>query len=233
MALHQRNKFLIAAALLLLSTPARPQDAAVQARDVRRLETELTLAKSPAFYLVLDLPGRALELRTRGLVLRRWTLEQVRQSGARAAEGVYTIRKKIASFVPTRSEIVPEKGAEEPTPKAEEAKSKEAGSGPKSGATTSPAAPYELQALEVQDMPDSFDLALDSGLVLRLSVRKKGLSSILARTERALYLPLKTLLLTLKNKHFDLVELIFNEKKESQAIYWTVFEGQKIFILTN
>jgi len=206
---------------VLLAIPGFGQDASVGPQDVRRLETELSLARSPAFFFILNIEARTLELKARGIVLRSWTLGDISQSGFRAAEGVHSIAKKTAPFVPTRSKINPEKADEEPPAKPEETKK----------ATSTDA--YDLQALEVQDMPERFSLSLDSGLTIQFRPQNRGVSSILGRAGRAIYLPLKTLFLTLKKKRFSTLELQFAEKNEVQGLYWIISEGQNIFIITN
>ncbi len=217
---------------VLVPLPIKAQDAADRAREVRRLETELSLAKSPAFYLALDLEARKIELKARGMVLRDWALDEIHQSGSRAAEGVYSILKKAARFIPTRLKITPEKEGEEQIVKPDESKAKENGQ-VKAEAGQPATETYDLQALEIRDMPSSFDLILDSGLTIQCRPHKKGLAAILAKTGRALYLPLKTLVLAVKKKRLDIIELSTKDSKEAQALYWTVFEGQKLFILTN
>lgn len=195
------------------------QETAPKPKDVVRLETELGLAKAGVFYFVLHIESKTLELKARGLTFRSWTVVRLDQSGRRPAEGVATIVKKTAAFVPSRSKIKPEKESEEETP-----------------ATPPPtpaAGEFDLQALEVHDMPDRFDIQLDSGLKLVCSPAKGGVSSFLAKTGRALWIPLKTLLLRVKNESFSTIEIDFQNKIESQALYWTALEGQKIFILNN
>lgn len=195
------------------------QDPSLQAREIQRLETELSLTKSAAFYFLLHIESRTLELKAKGIPLRSWKIAQSEASGRRASEGVMTVMKKAASFVPTRTKIKPEKEAEEPSVKAEP-------SPPASGE-------YDLQAFEVQDMPERFEIVLDSGLKIICGPQKQGVSSLLEKAGRTLFIPLKTLVMTLKKQNFSILELGFEEKKEAQAIYWTIFEGQKIYVLNN
>jgi hypothetical protein len=202
-----------------MSVAAGGQDVGSQTRALRRLETELALAKTGAFYLVLHIESKSLELKARGLTLRGWTIGEFAQSGRRPSEGVLTIVKKAAPFVPTRSKIKPEKEDEAQPAQAEPAK-------PATGE-------YDLQALEVHDMPGRFDLMLDSGLTIRCEPKKQGVSSFLDKAARALVLPLKNLIHSLKQKSFSLLELGFEDKLETQSIYWTAFEGQKIILLNN
>jgi hypothetical protein len=205
------------AGLAFFSLAARGQDAASRAREVQRLETELALAKSGAFYFVLKVESRTFELRARGLSLRSWAIGEIVQSGRRPAEGVYTISRKNASFVPTRTKIKPDKEDEEQPVKP----------APATGA----AGEYDLQALEVRDMPERFVLRLDSGLEIRCGPKREGVLSFFGRTARVLGLPLKTLFLAVKKKSFSTLELGFAGKKESQSVYWAAFEGQKIYIV--
>jgi len=82
-------------------------------------------------------------------------------------------------------------------------------------------------------MPERFSLSLDSGLTIQFRPQNRGVSSIFGRAGRALYLPLKTLFLTLKKRRFSTLELQFAEKNEVQALYWIISEDQNIFIITN
>ncbi|MBN2255620.1 MAG: hypothetical protein JW736_07925 [Deltaproteobacteria bacterium] len=213
----QRRRIWAAAAALFLARAGWGQD--VRWQDVVRLETELGLAKSGAFYYLLHLESRTLELKSRGLNLRTWNIVGLDQAGRRPEESVDRITKKAAGFVPTRSKIDPVKESEDEEPSSQTA--------------VSATGEHQLQSLEVHDMPDRFELILGSGLKIICAPPRAAVSSVLAKTARALWIPLKTLVLTIRKKSFSIIEIQLLEKKEAQTLYWTVSEGQKIFIVNN
>lgn len=98
----------------------------------RLLEEELKLAARPQIYLVLDLAGRVIQVKSRGIELQRLLISEWRQVGEGSLAGVFRLRARPAV---TR-------------PKA------------------APADPTSVPAIEVQHMPDRYDLIFDPGLVV-------------------------------------------------------------------
>lgn len=197
-------------ALLLLIGAAGLSGQTADKEKVLRGRQELTweyeLAKEPHFYFVLDAPHKTLELRVRGMVLRIWKIESVRFWGKPAFTKTVRLVKKSALKPPQRNILKPGETATAPKdPKA--------------------AAAFELDALELKDMPRSFGLDFDNGLHVSVKTREIGLRGI--REEIYWYgsLPVRNLLGARKGKTISEMEIRFKNEKDAQAIYWIFVEG--------
>jgi len=177
-------------------------------RSQQELTWEYELAKEPHFYFVLDAPGKNLELRVRGMVLRTWKLERVRFWGKPAFAKTVRLVRKSALKPPQRNVIKP--GETTTTPKD-----------PKAAAT------FELEALELKDMPRSFSLEFDNGLHVSVRTKESGMRGIKGEIYWYGSLPLRNMLWARKGKTTSELEIRFENEKDAQAIYWIFFEGIK------
>lgn len=171
------------------------------------LNLEYQLARKPSFYFVLDLGSRALELRVRGMTLREWPIGKIRfwgEPALRGETGTLELERKSALRVPERNVIKPGQ-AETVTSKPGE---------------------FELKALELKDMPDSFDLYFKSGLHVRIkTLGRGGLPARLASAFKwYVALPLRNLFSSGKGKGPAELEISVPDRKSAQSIYWIFFE---------
>jgi hypothetical protein len=211
---------------LVSSGGAAPGDKSALAKKQDSLNSEYALAKESHFYFILDVPGRRLELRVRGMVLRSWQLQSMRFWGKPEFSGNVELARKSTLKAPERIVIKP--GPDEAQPAS-------ATEPPQVSAAAANPAEFDLEALELKDMPKRFSLDFDNGL--HVTVRSKGDSS--AGWLRSLgeawrwyvALPLRNLLGQGKGKRLSELDLIFEGDKDAQAIYWHFFEGIKGVIL--
>ena len=202
-----RSLIVIAITLAGAAWPAvaRGQETPGAAPENRVIEEELALAKNPDFYFMMNLGTRAIDLKARGFVLRRWTPERVRFWGTPVAFKTLSLTRKTALTLPQRRVIRP--GEPEAVPI-------------KPG-------PFELEALEVKDMPPAYTLELEDGTRVSIAPRAKGLSGIWKDIKWYVGLPLKTLKRKLQKRTMTLIEVSFEDAKEGQAMYWALTEGLK------
>jgi hypothetical protein len=205
-------------------------DRAELAKKQASLATEYSLAKDSNFYFVFDVLGRKLELRVRGMVLRSWPLQSMRFWGSPGFSGTVELVKKTTLKAPERIIIKPGDSAEpEPAAAAQTAKPAAA------GAAATNAAEFDLEALELRDMPRVFSLDFDNGL--HITVKAKGAGSTgLAGTFREAWrwyidLPLRNLFGSREGKKISELELTFEKDTDAQAIYWHLFDSIKGIIL--
>ena len=217
---------LTAAVLASGAAPAGADKASLGKRQ-SSLNAEYALAKDPGFYFVLDVLGRTLELRVRGMVLRSWPLQSMRFWGQPDFSGNVELVRKTALKAPQRIIIKP--GSEEgagPAPAAQSAQAKAAPTDP---------AEYDLEALELKDMPKRFSLDFDNGLHVTVRSKAAGSTGTIGSLKDAwrwyVALPLKSLFDGKGDKAFSELELIFDGDKDAQAIYWHFFDGIKGVIL--
>ena len=180
------------------------------------LSAEYALAKEAMFYFVFDVPGRKLDLRVRGATLRSWPIRSMRFWGRPDFAGTVGLARKTALRAPERIVIRPGEAEE-----AEDAAP--------SGSGT--AGEYDLEALELKDMPTRFKLDFDNGL--HVTIRRGGgvTSDLLAKAKDALRwyvdLPLRSLFGRSAEGAGSFLELILEEENDAQAIYWHFYDGIK------
>lgn len=180
-----------------------------QARFIQKkefLEQELALAASPDCYFICDLREKRLVLKSNAVVLRTWEMAGLRAWGRPVPLKALPLVKKSALNPPQRNLIKPGEKKEE------------------SGA-------FELEALEIKDMPASFRLDFEGGVSLSVSARKKGAWPRLARLGRALAwnvgMPFRALRLAYEKKSETIIDITLGEERDAQAIYWAFYEGIK------
>ena len=134
--------------------------------EARLVEEELALAKTQSYYFLLDLGAKRLDLRVSGSPLRSWDLARVRVWGEPAALTATALVKKTAIRPPERTVIKPG-GEEEPAPAPPPpAKNGTAGE--------TPAPAFELEALELKDMPPVFRMSFDDGFDVSIVTGDQG-----------------------------------------------------------
>ncbi len=176
------------------------------------LNSEYGLAKGPDFYFVLDLKGGRMELKVKGVVMKTWPLQGVRFWGRPDFPATIEISRKSALRAPRRFKIKPPQDNEERSDEVDPAG-------------------FELDALEISDMPRGFSLISKEGA--RLMVRARGggpgswLGSVVSFVAWRTLIPVQHLFRTMARKPRFAVEIWFKEKKDAQYVYWTFFEGIK------
>jgi hypothetical protein len=216
-------KTIRAVALLLAAVCAWPSSAQGQengdlVRQQESLSSEYGLARAPSFYFVLDVAGRKLELRVRGMALRSWPLSSLRFWGKPAFQGNVELKEKSALKTPERIVIRPaEAGEQDEGPKEE-------GAGE-----------FDVEALELKDMPESFRLEFDNGL--NVYVRSSGGSAgglggrLWSSWRWYFWLPVRSFIGWGKGNERSWLELTFEDKRDAQAIYWHFFKGIRGIII--
>ncbi|MGQ9801012.1 MAG: hypothetical protein ACUVRL_05030 [Candidatus Saccharicenans sp.] len=208
-------------------------------KENRFLEEELKLAKTPQYYFVLNLREKTLELRARGMVLKSWKASELRYTGKPVPLQVTTLTNKTALKPPERKVLNPaEQQAEEVKKAAEKAKQEEEkkkkaeeAKKPEQAQTTTatPADTFEVEALEITDMPGSYELNFDDGL--RIFIRSKsGLQESFRQTRERLlwytWYPVKHFLWRKSELRPQLI-LYFDNMRDAQGIYWAFIDGIK------
>lgn len=172
------------------------------------LESELKLAKKPGLYFIFDLKDKRISLKARGILLKEWEVKQVRYWGNSVAVKPISLTGKMTILPPKRERIEPGESDEN--------------------------AKYELKALELDDMPSSYTLFLAEGIFLYVRPEAKGWVSIFPMTlstlKRHTLFPLKTVWFSVKKKPFTSIDIVLNDKKESQILYWAFTERTECII---
>jgi len=204
---------LAAAILGLLSLSA--QDPRVLSEQNRRLENELSLARKPVSYMVIDLESKTVTLRSRGMILKTWGVHRFKTWGKPIPDQTVKLVKKTALSNPKRANITP--GQEETKKKSDEKKDT-----------------FDLGTLELKDMPVHYNLLFEGNV--RISVRPRtkrfwpALLNIAKSVSWLTYLPLKTVWFSVRGKSFTQIELVIRSEKDAQGIYWSFLDGHGTLI---
>jgi hypothetical protein len=192
--------------VLLLAASAAFGQAADKEKTIRgqqELTAEGELAKEPHFYFVLDVRGKNLELRVKGMVLRAWKLQSLRFWGKPAFSKTVQLVKKSTLKPPQRNVILPGEAAVAPKDPSK----------------------FELEALELKDMPRSFGLDFDNGLHVSVKATEKGLKALRDEVRWYAWLPVQSFFSARNGKPLSELEIRFENVKDAKAIYWIFFEG--------
>jgi hypothetical protein len=230
MAMKKRTAILaLAAAGFICVGAAAAADKIALAKKQDTLGAEYNVAKESNFYFVLDVLGRKVELRVRGMVLMTWPVRSMRFWGRPEFAGTVELSRKTSLKAPERIVIKP--GEEEELVKAPAAGAKTAAA----IALTTANPDYDLEALELRDMPKRFSLDFDNGLHVTIKTSggdSRGLAGAFKDAWRwYVRLPLRSLFGTRRGKSVSELELVFDNDKDAQAIYWHFFDGIKGIIL--
>lgn len=203
----RRTLIVIALALGVAVSPAAPlvRETTGAAPENRVIEEEWAMAKTADFYFMINLGARTIDLKARGFILKRWTPDRVRFWGAPVAFKTVYLARKTALTLPQRRVLKP---------------------GEPDTVSTKPGQ-FELEALEVKDMPRAYTLELADGTRISVAPRVKGLFAFWKDIKWYIGLPLKTVKLGLKKKTMTLIEFGFEDPREGQAMYWALTEGLK------
>jgi hypothetical protein len=200
-------------------------DKATLAKRQDALNAEYNLAKEAKFYFVLDIAGRTVELKVRSMVLKSWPIQAMKFWGQPDLAGTVELVKKTTLKAPERIVIKPGDTEVAPAPAAKAA--------PAGGAATT--ADYNLEALELRDMPKRFSLELDNGLHITVNAKTGGRLGLGSKMKAAwrwyVSLPLRNLFGPRQDKKPSELELVFGDEKDAQSVYWHLFDGIKGIVL--
>lgn len=174
------------------------------------LKQEFELASKPQLYFLFNLSEKKLELKARGLLLKEWKIARIRRWGGHPALKILTLEKKSALFAPKRKKIKPGEV--------------------QSGGT------FELEALEVKDMPTIYTLKFNEGLKIYVRPKAKKFGGSMASIGFFLrwygWFPIQNLFFQIFKKPVKLMEISLASGEEAKAIYWALLEGMKGLIFS-
>ena len=192
--------------VLGLASGVWPQDLASALKENRFIKEELALAKRSPLYFVLDIAEKTIDIKAKGIVLKEWKISKLRLWGSPPPLAAMAVLKKSSFSVPQRIKIQP---------------------GEAEGETAS----FELDALELKDMPSSFSLILERQTVVYVGPAASGLGSRIGRFGHFLNwyigLPLKNLWLQIRSKPMTMIDVTFSSADEARSLYWALADKTK------
>ena len=190
--------------ILADATPQHP----FPVTEAHLLATELTLAKGEAPYVLLDTGTGTLSLKARGVLLREWKIVKSREWGYPLTSDPLPLLKKSTLISPEREEIKPGQ----------------------TGTTDT----FDIQALELPDMPKKFSLALENGIRIYVTPSPQGISRILLFSTKILrrlfFYPLATINSSLRGSDYRVLEIELESGTEAQSLYWALAEETDFLI---
>jgi hypothetical protein len=167
------------------------------------------LASSSDLYIIVDLVEKKIDLKAKGIFLRTWKMEKVRLWGDPVLSNPVSLVKKSALFPPKREEIKPNETVEDGS--------------------------FELEALELKDMPSSYRLSLERNISIYIRPKSKGWTSFLGKIgfmmRWHLFPPLRSLWSKVKKNSFTAFDITLENKEESKSLYWAASENSPFIIL--
>lgn len=213
--------FLLLLSLCQATLPgsARADDLKALEATNRRLRAEYDLATKSQIYFLFDLQAKKVQFKASGLSVAELAVQSVQLWGHVATDKVRTVASKHSFFTPER-EVLKIPSPEEET-KADEK--------PKSDTKK-----FELAALELSDMPTSYQLRFDDGLLISVSAAAEGFFPRLWRGVRKAFWFLSRPLLTVWNyfQKESYTELALTmPSRDAQLLYWSLTEGASCLVV--
>jgi len=200
-----RLLFIIIITQVLFYSLLQAEQAWVEAARNKLLKEELTLARANASYFIFNLHQKNIQIKARGMVLREWKVEGLRSWGNPAPLKIISLQKKSALFAPKRKKIKPGENQFSDT--------------------------FELNILELKDMPSAFILSMSDGLSIYVRPGSGNFFSRLVSLGRSIkwysWLPLKNLWFQVRKRPFACLDLRLSIPDEAKALYWAIGEGFK------
>lgn len=174
----------------------------------RLLESELQLAGKPDIYFIFNLEAGKIYFKTRGFFLKELPAEDTRLWGRLIEPKPLKLIKKSSFAKPGRNRIKPGKNDENSN----------------SG----------IEALEVEDMPARYRLALEDGVSLYIMSKPKGflryIFYLFSTAGLHISRPVFVLWNTLRGRSFTEVDIHLSERN-AKILYWSFPEGSKCIII--
>lgn len=181
------------------AVPGPTDDAAAIIEANRLLEEELKLAARPHIYMVLDLAGRVILIKSRGIELHRLPIADWRQRGEGSLTGVFRLRARPSVNRPKAA----------------------------------PADDATVTAIELQTMPDRYDLVFEPGLIITVgrTARERPWSWMKGTAQEWWSRLARMLGMTVNADHATAVQVHLTLAQETaQSLAWTMIDGMPLII---
>lgn len=193
------------ALLLFFLTLLGAVSAAGPVEDLREenllLEAEIKMARTQEVYFVFDFRDNSVYLKSRGLQLKKLGIKDASFWGGQAGPEPRELLKKTSLFKPRREKLKPGEAASEG---------------------------FELNALELADMPSSYRMLFKGGIELTVISSGEGvlwrLSSAARRICWLIKRPPLSVWNALRGRPFSSV-LITMSGNDARSLYWAFPEG--------
>ncbi|OGW45711.1 MAG: hypothetical protein A2Y66_01305 [Nitrospirae bacterium RBG_13_41_22] len=199
-------RVLILVITVLITVNASANEKARLIKETRLLKTELSLAQKPLIYFVFNLKENKVQIRAKGFILKEFLIHNVRYWGSSLPGNVLVLKKKSTFLKPRRDKINPGENKEDDI--------------------------FEIEALELEDMPVRYTLKMDRGVYLSVMPTKGFFTTpvnVLSSFKKFLVRPFFKVLYSVRKKPFTAIDIVLN-KEDAKALYWSLSEGTQTII---
>lgn len=188
--------------IALIAGPAfAGDDKEIYIRESRLLEEELKLSRKPDIYFVLNLKGKMVYIKARGILLKELQIRDFNCWGSPVSVNAYRVREKSTFIEPEREMIKP--GEIKKNDK------------------------YKVDAFELTDMPSRYTVVLDGGVAIFIKPLTEGIvsgiSNVSYSSVRFFTRPILMLWNVLKGKPYTAIDIVL-DKNDARAFYWSLSE---------
>jgi hypothetical protein len=208
------------------SQPLSHEEAGITLEKNTFLTAMFSLAQKPDYYFLFDTREKKIFLMSRGIVLREWSADQVRFTGDPVPVQIFSLERKNIQFSELRHNIDVDDNSVNDTG-ADNINDNKTGENKKEDK-------FELEALEIDDMPTSYKLFLNGGISINIRT-DKGFGSVFKNTAHSImwhsYYPIRAIWSYLKKDTFTAIDISFKNKKEAQALFWAFADEAECILL--
>ena len=220
---NSRYILALASALMLFLWAAPGQAAEDPYSENRLLQYELSLASKPDIYFIVDLEAGKIYFKSRGMVLKEAAILGKRLWGRPPSIEPMDVVEKTDPFTRKLEEISSD---DEPVPNATSQPPvlKNAPASPNKSA-------FEVNALELKDMPVKYTVKFENGLRLIVWPESAGpwmkTRSVANKAGWYVYMPVMSLWKAARKEPLRAVEITLNSK-DAQALYWALLDKDSV-----
>lgn len=173
----------------------------------RLLEEEIKLSRKPVIYFVVNIDENKIVIKSRGINLKELNFQDSGCWGRPVSVNTYQVKKKSTFIKPGRETITPKDDKEKNT--------------------------FELEALELKDMPSRYTIALEGGATLFVRPLTVGFVSAIGNayysSVKYITRPLSMVWNTLKGTPYTAFDIVLNEN-DARAFYWSLSEDSTVIV---
>ncbi|MGB5158460.1 hypothetical protein [Desulfobacterium sp. N47] len=173
----------------------------------RLLEEEIKLSRKADIYFVFNISEKVIYIKSRGINLKELGIQDSGRWGNSVSVNSYKVKEKSTFIKPGRETIKPGNDTKKDT--------------------------FELEALELKDMPSRYTIVLFGGATVFIRPSSQG---IITATANAFYSsikffthPLSMVWNTLKGSPYTAFDIVLNEN-DARALYWSLSNNSAIIV---
>ena len=173
----------------------------------RLLEEEIKLSRKPVIYFVFNMQEKKIYIKSRGINLKEVNIQDFGYWGNPVSVNAFKVKKKSAFIKPGRETIKPGDESKKDT--------------------------FELEALELKDMPSRYTIVFESGATVFIRHLSEGVISAIGNafysSAKFLTRPLSMVWNTLKGTPYTTINIVLNEN-DARAVYWSISENSAVIV---